>query len=42
MRPDGTFVNVPEEEDFFRLCEVEWVHPELRHDSKHIVKVKTK
>lgn len=42
MLPDGTFVNVPEEEDFFRLCKVEWVEPCLRHDAKHIVKVETK
>ena len=40
MLPDGTLLEVPEEEDFFRLCEVEWVAPEDRTDRKAIKHVR--
>ncbi len=36
MLPDGTLIPVPEEEDFFRLCEAQWVPPEERIDSKAV------
>lgn len=34
MMPDGLLLAVAEEEDFFELCGVEWVKPELRVDAK--------
>lgn len=36
MMPDGTLLSVPEERDFFELCGIEWVEPELRLDAKAI------
>jgi len=36
MLPDGTLIPVPEEEDFFRLCEVQWVPPEERIGNKAV------
>ena len=40
MLPDGTLLSVPEEEDFFRLCEAQWVPPEERVDSKAVKSVR--
>lgn len=38
--PDGTRLPVPEEDDFFRLCEAQWVPPEERIDGKAVKSVK--
>lgn len=32
--PDGTMLVVKEEREFFELCGVDWIEPELRTDSK--------
>ncbi len=34
--PDGTMLSVPEEEDFFKLCEAEWVPPQDRISNEAI------
>lgn len=41
-RPDGTILAVPEEEDFFDLCQARWVPPENRIDGNAIHALKEK
>lgn len=36
MMPDGLLLSVPEEQDFFDLCNVRWVDPELRIDASAV------
>ena len=38
--PDKVSLSVPEEEDFFRLCGVEWVPPELRRSARDVKRIK--
>jgi DNA polymerase/3'-5' exonuclease PolX len=40
--PDKTSFPVPEEEDFFKLCGVEWVPPELRRSARDVKYLKNK
>lgn len=38
--PDGVSTPVPEEEDFFRLCGVEWIPPENRKSIRNVKRIK--
>ena len=38
--PDGSTISVPEEEDFFRVCGVEWLPPRDRTSARAIRKLK--
>jgi DNA polymerase/3'-5' exonuclease PolX len=38
--PDKVQISVPEEEDFFRVCGVEWIPPELRRSARDVKRIK--
>lgn len=38
--PDKVSIPVPEEEDFFKLCGVEWVPPEMRRSARDVKRIK--
>lgn len=38
--PEKVSIPVPEEEDFFRLCGVEWVPPEMRRSARDVKRIK--
>ena len=38
-KPDKVAISVPEEEDFFRVCGVEWIPPELRRSFKDVKRI---
>jgi DNA polymerase/3'-5' exonuclease PolX len=38
--PDGISIPVPEEEDFFKLCGVEWIPPEMRRSARDVKRIK--
>ena len=38
--PQGEQISVPEEEDFFRVCGVEWIPPEQRKSSRNVKRIK--
>lgn len=38
--PDKVQIPVPEEEDFFKLCGVEWVPPEMRRSARDVKHIK--
>ena len=38
--PEGIKIAVPEEEDFFRLCGVEWIPPEDRKSARNVKRIK--
>ena len=40
LMPDGRLVPVPEERDFFDLCRVEWIEPELRKSASAVKRIK--
>ena len=38
--PDKVSIPVPEEEDFFKLCGVEWIPPEMRRSARDVKRIK--
>jgi DNA polymerase/3'-5' exonuclease PolX len=38
--PDGLVLSVPEEEDFFELCNMQWVPPQDRASASAIKAIK--
>ena len=38
--PEGISIPVPEEEDFFQLCGVEWIPPENRKSVRNVKRIK--